>query len=566
MTTDTSIVSMAHLAGSMVELDLPHNFHSWAHSLTLIIGDSPVDRLCYWNSRLLYASWLLHGLTPLRIPEARLDDGEFIDALVNFVARRNWLNASGGGVWQIALRSASVDPASLVALAARLGQATHVRVVIEPISSVLDCVPTEEKLEETQFQKRDQPSQFVLESPFSLDCPLPRHLIDAAPVPPALRLGCWGADVKVERHDVQSPYANVKHWWKLPRRWEILRLFTSKGRINRLGKISVFPEEFPQEGGTRVQFTIPASDDQAVMSLFVRNLFDRRHTVSGPSLAASSYRGVTPWDKGRYLRGVVGLFGSLATAYEVLGNGFWQKTFMEMASPSKNRSDVKRRQILQALKPAYKRLSRTETVNSDENWASLVDAMVKVVPNQLKNPLTVIGYDDLLQKWKKDLADYLDGEASLQPSREEIESEAEARLKISIENRCQEGVFTQGHRWTCRQCAHANWSSIDSMARVLTCAVCRTQTPLPADFRWHFYMNDFLADGLREHGLLGLVWSLGHLQWRAEESFFFVPPLGLFRSIPQTRRAPPNKEVDICCVVDGIFIIGEVKEFRSRYQ
>jgi hypothetical protein len=83
---------------------------------------------------------------------------------------------------------------------------------------------------------------------------------------------------------------------------------------------------------------------------------------------------------------------------------------------------------------------------------------------------------------------------------------------------------------------------------------------LPADFRWHFYLNDFLAEGLREHGMLGLVWCLSQLQWTARESFFFAPPLGLYRAIPQDRRAPPNKEVDICCALDGRFVIGAVKE------
>ena len=60
--------------------------------------------------------------------------------------------------------------------------------------------------------------------------------------------------------------------------------------------------------------------------------------------------------------------------------------------------------------------------------------------------------------------------------------------------------------------------------------------------------------------MLGLVWCLGQLQWRAKDSFFFAPPLNLYRAIPLDRPTTPDKEVDICCVVDGLFTIGEVKE------
>jgi hypothetical protein len=73
-------------------------------------------------------------------------------------------------------------------------------------------------------------------------------------------------------------------------------------------------------------------------------------------------------------------------------------------------------------------------------------------------------------------------------------------------------------------------------------------------------MNDFLAEGLREHGVLGMIWALGHLEGNAEDCFFFAPPLALYRAYPEHHGTPPDAELDICCVVDGAFIIGEVKE------
>jgi hypothetical protein len=155
----------------------------------------------------------------------------------------------------------------------------------------------------------------------------------------------------------------------------------------------------------------------------------------------------------------------------------------------------------------------------------------------------------LLKQWRR-----------LQAARDEIMRECESDLQRAIERRCFEGVFAQGHRWTCRYCGHRNWVSVREVGPLLKCNVCGAEKPLPADFRWDFYLNEFLAEGLREHGLLGMIWALGHIQQSARNCFFFAPPLALYQKYPKGRGARCDAEVDICCVADGAFIIGEAKE------
>jgi hypothetical protein len=53
MTTDETVITMAQLASAFAEQNVPHSAHPWADSLNLVVGDSMVDRLSFWNGRLL---------------------------------------------------------------------------------------------------------------------------------------------------------------------------------------------------------------------------------------------------------------------------------------------------------------------------------------------------------------------------------------------------------------------------------------------------------------------------------------------------------------------------------
>lgn len=106
---------------------------------------------------------------------------------------------------------------------------------------------------------------------------------------------------------------------------------------------------------------------------------------------------------------------------------------------------------------------------------------------------------------------------------------------------------------------HRNWVSVGNLGPLLQCEICRDKIPLPVHFAWDFYLNDFLAEGLREHGLLGMIWVLSEMQGSSRNTFFFAPPLALYRAYPEP-RTPPDAEIDLCAVIDGQFVLGEVKE------
>src|SRR5260221_4947598 len=555
MTTDATIVTMAQLASAFSELNVPYTNHPWANSLNLVVGDSMVDRLSFWNGRLLNQLWQQDGLTAMRIPTARLGDDGFLEAITAFIARRNWITPGGqSGSGHVTIRSASIDAPELMPLRDRLRAATHSQINVELIESAFDCVPAPEHLTPLQRWTSRRPTQFVSETKFSLDCPPPRHIAELASVPPNLRTGHWAVDVRIERHNTQSPFINVSHWWQLPRRWQMLRAFSEErySKINLDGE----PRLFRSIDGPSKELRLP-EDIEAIQHFFLDDPLTRDRR--GPS-HKQTYQFTAPGDKGRYLIGALELFGNLASAFRVLSNRFCQKRFAEMAAPARNLSDEKRDARMLRLKMYMTRRANTTDITSDSNWDGLAEAVARIAPGAFKNPRPIGTYEDLLRERHSDFAELKNLDPNLEGVAAEIKEECELDLRRAIERRCLEGVLAQGHRWRCYHCGHRNWVSVAAVGPVLKCDVCGGPKPFPANFQRDFSLNELFAEGLREHGLLGMIWALGHIQDEASNCFFFAPPLALYRKYPERRSDPRDAEIDICCVADGVFIIGEVKE------
>jgi hypothetical protein len=62
----------------------------------------------------------------------------------------------------------------------------------------------------------------------------------------------------------------------------------------------------------------------------------------------------------------------------------------------------------------------------------------------------------------------------------------------------------------------------------MVCEVCGRSEPPPVADSWHFRINAFVLEGLREHGLLPTIWCLAKCAQRANTSFFYLDPHELF--------------------------------------
>ena len=132
-------------------------------------------------------------------------------------------------------------------------------------------------------------------------------------------------------------------------------------------------------------------------------------------------------------------------------------------------------------------------------------------------------------------------------------------LATSIKHLCQGEILHQGHEWRCRQCFNNNWVSLDDMKRVMVCDVCGRNEPAPVAESWHFRINDFVLEGLREHGLLPTIWCLAKCAEHANTSFFYLDAHELLFTKESANKGKPDAELDLLIVSDCVVRLVEAK-------
>jgi hypothetical protein len=97
----------------------------------------------------------------------------------------------------------------------------------------------------------------------------------------------------------------------------------------------------------------------------------------------------------------------------------------------------------------------------------------------------------------------------------------------------------------------------------MVCEVCGRNEPAPVAGSWHFRINGFVLEGLREHGLLPTIWCLAKCAERANASFFYLDAHldahKLFFTEESANKGKPDAELDLLIVSDGIVRLVEAK-------
>ena len=140
-------------------------------------------------------------------------------------------------------------------------------------------------------------------------------------------------------------------------------------------------------------------------------------------------------------------------------------------------------------------------------------------------------------------------------------------LKNRLTQLTQRNIIQIGIKPRCPRCGLAQWYYVDDIDQHLTCQGCRIQFPLHPEPTWHYRLNELTRAAHALHGTTPVILVLGQLFRECRTSFLFSPNLNL---LTESQGASPEKldktaEVDIACVQDGKFIIGEVKQSMSLF-
>jgi hypothetical protein len=129
-------------------------------------------------------------------------------------------------------------------------------------------------------------------------------------------------------------------------------------------------------------------------------------------------------------------------------------------------------------------------------------------------------------------------------------------LKDSLSNFVSIEVFEQGVNITCRFCGTTFWYSIEELKNEVKCKGCRTANQVPIEASWTYKLNELFKNAIEFHGVLSSIWTLGEILPKTGGSFIYSAGLELHKSYESKK---PYGELDLACIIDGKFIIGEIK-------
>jgi|GEM_PF-3253033 len=552
---DAGIVTMNDLASRDA---LQHSFehNDWALSFNLVVGDSIVDRICSWNTGLLSTGWGRPGLNSLRVPSARFASADFVTQLVAFLNARNFIGQRNGPP-KLTIRSHSKSLDELTAIMDKLRPGIFSTLNVEHISSADECCPT---MTFKQPYVPDRVAETLIQVPNGqLQLPAPEHLVDREDIPLYMRSGQWIVDASIERHVNHSQYSNVTHSWRLPNKKALARLFfkDTEVRVNTHGTFSVLASVDQRYAPVN----LPEDDE-----VFRRILHDCDYYNSDDARykegnQKAPFRDSRRGDKGRYLIGVIQLFGGLDGAIRAISSHFWRSRFLEMAAPNKNATSLEG--IVEKLRARF-HTNGGLNVDTEEDWLRLAGC-TQTVAQELRKPEEVTTVAKLKKYWDQELNSVRLAQPGVIKEGETNEAFID-ELTESLQLLRDLGVFAQGYMWRCRSCGHKNWVGMHELAQSISCEICRRAEGIPVQFDWHFQLNEFLATSLREHDTLSLIWALGELRMKAKNCFAFVPPTELMHEDREDRNFVSDAEIDLMCIIDGQLVILEAKDAPKQFS
>jgi len=560
LTRGYKIITLAHLSN----INSKHysiRSHEWIDSFCLVVGDSYIDRISCWNAGLLFNDARHQAYKTLRLPISILEDDDKIELVKIFLNHNNFISRHGNQP-RVTIRSASLSEAKICDFKDRLNSKGSWCICdYKIIKSIEDCCPFTEKKENpiwisakslntsVHIPLRHKTESVPISQPYQL-----RHAISAHPI---CSQGNWISEYTIDRTNDHSRYANTRHKWILPKRNELANLFLKNidARITANGTLSV-----PVD--SKIDFIeINEPDDKS----FFYTILHGHHAYSYPDIRRKMqydmpYQYSRTSDKGRYLNGILGMFGSIDRAYDVLTNTFWRKQFKKLCASSENQYP----QVVRMLKKRFPPQSGKFIFERDDQWEKLARTLIRQAPS-IKQPKYAVKFQTLLDDYILYLNEFIENHDQLKQEKESILSDAKINIRNSLGDLCKEGIFHQGYGWLCGQCGYRNWTSIDELRMILECQVCRLEHKVSVDMVFDFRLNEFFATCIREYDTLSVIWALGKLKSHYNcSSFIFTAQTELFIKYPDNETAAPDREIDLLCVRDGQLIIGEVKTTISE--
>ena len=519
--TPISRLAMANSAGTPCIESM-----DWALAFRLFIGSTSLDRIHFWNSRHLGRNWS-NTSNALILEPAFFDDDELVKQLGQYLNKNNFLG-SGNGQYQARIHSSSMKAGDLNAIRSKLQPHTWNEVHVTksfnssplPRPEDIKRIPSPQDLKRICNKSTDTTTLKLTEDDGDITASEPAHFIY---MPPQLRghaQGQWIVELNIQRHNNLSKYANVIDSWTLPRRRKITGAFTKRlakptlgGHLALVPSTGSFPSGSQSIKNPRT-YEIQLPSDETFFRYLALEYFEYPNDDLRAPIPRMGYKNLSVSDKGQNLRGVISLFDQLSTAYGILTIKYWRSVLENAKEDS--------------AKPLSFDMNKLDSLIPKDN-----ETIRRIIDER-----------------------HFDNAGA-------THTYLRNSLKDTLEHLIRLNVFYKVAHWRCRYCGRLNSRSFDSMKIKNECDICATEYFAPLDIEWKYELNDFVYRSLQKHSGLPVLWTLGYLQDRLHAGdFWYLPEVDLY----ERDDDPESKnEIDILCMLDGMFYAGEVKRSASVF-
>ena len=210
-------------------------------------------------------------------------------------------------------------------------------------------------------------------------------------------------------------------------------------------------------------------------------------------------------DKGKYLQGVLELFGNLTLAYAVFKNPYWRSMFDTL---SKNTNAEQNMQVSVANK-LKKLIDGSEPLTSKNQKA--IEALAAQTVN-IANNLTIKQKEFPLMAFEREAKEWESKYIERVKSKDNYSENdliglrfSSEDIKDSLSQLTEKNIIQIGVNPQCPNCGMTNWCHVDDIGQQLICQGCRISFPLKPELDWQYRLNNLVHAATASHGTIPLI-------------------------------------------------------------
>jgi hypothetical protein len=524
----------------------------------ILVGDTQDELIHFWNRAAAVPVWLRTSFTQMWLPTELARSPELRAGLIKFLTR--FVGSTGNQSSQgVLFLTCSLDEAAINAIVADLGAKI-------PYPREGARIPVPPRFGGS-YATRAVPlikSGLDLYRGHSTEEYLVLSEVDRATAP---RGDCWFADVYVQyRPERFRNISGTTYWWQLPARNRLLadsRFFNRAARVKQNGFFSVLMRRTTGFGSERGALVVRIPDDDTVAWALICgepfDHFDETEKIARPFTTTRSS------DKGQTLAGVLSLFPDLLNADHWFQQRLWRRIFDQMSNQSDAKDDARTTEVYNALRKHASEWKREEKI--DDKLKLLAKRAIDIAKTYSLDAID-LRFADFVDSAIVEAQDHnaLNPKEVLDISSDKAKAGLQREMKESVSGLIEWRVLLSGFKPKCPSCGFRIWYHINHASQDITCNGCGSRYALSAEEPWYYQLNSLVRAAVARLGTIPVLLVIGQLMQDARSSFIFVPPTDLLSDVPgKPLSYKVEGDLDIVCLVDGKFVIGEVKKSTNLF-